>query len=174
MAQKADTTSFLTIPPEVARQLAACEAELVTCRDSLDMQTLASTSGAERGRDDAHLDTAQLYVDVSQYVQALVRIACLSEGRTGDSLAATVKSLQDRVDTARGRHERRTKAKRRQLTLGIEDANKVIAAVSKSKRAQTSKPVGVDADKIKPSKKGRGSMEKHRTMGFLEDLKKPT
>lgn len=172
----ADDTRFLTIPPGVARQLAACEDALAACDDSLDMQALVSTSGGAEGRDDAHLDTAQMYTDISRYVQALVRIVCLCEGRIGDPLAADVKSLQDRVDKARGRYERQTKAKKRELTLGIEDANKVIAAVSMSKRNQTSTPVRVDAKKNTSSKKqrGRNAMEKHPTMGFLEDLKRPT
>ncbi len=174
MEQRADDTSFLTIPAEVTRQLAVCEGELATCEKSVDMQRIASTSGAEGGRDDAHLDTAQLYIDVSRYVQALVRIVCLCEGRTeAEPPPANIGSLQDKLDKARARYERHTKAKKRQLTLGIEDANKVIAAVSKSKRNGASKPVKVDGKKRKKVK-GRGSMEKHRTMGFLDELKKPT
>ena len=172
----ADRAAFLTLPAEVVGQLESVERDIGAC-ESLDMQKLASTSGAEGERFDAHLDAAQLYVDLSRYVKALARIVCLCEGKAEASPTSDLRKSQERIDKARARYERHLKAKKGDLTLGIDDANKVIAAVSKSKRkAQATGPIKVDTKRQGPSKKhkGRNATEKHRTMAFLDEMKKPT
>lgn len=166
---------FMKIPEEVAGRLESLGETLSSC-ELLDMQKLASASGTDEERFDAHLDAAQLYVDVSRYVQALMRVVYLCEGKVETTPTVNLRNPQDRIDKARGRYEKHLKAKKRELTLGIEDAHKVISAVNKSKRkTPASAPVNVAATKATSKKrKGKTAMEKHRTMEFLDGLKRPT
>lgn len=158
----------LRIPPELETQLHRLETSLSNACSSSDASKI----------DADPLGQATTYQDASRLALTLAKVISHCAGKPLSSFH-TYKSKLDKkeqkIHGARTRHERHLQSKRGQLTLGIDDANKIISNVKASKKGKASRggnDKGKD-DPQRPAKQARRA-PKHKQLAFLDDLKNPT
>ena len=137
MTSSFDTTTgnVFTIPREL-------EAQLVRLDECLRTEQ-GCTSWMSKSHGAHPLSSAQVYQHASELTLILAKLVSHCAGKPLEQLDAYKAKLdkkQQRIDRARARYERQRLA-RPTVTLGIDDANRVIASVKHNKRATAIPPL---------------------------------
>jgi len=173
------------IPREISLQLETLEHALAACDAACDSymskdESPPSTSSRDGDGCFAPLENGQRYLDAARLVLVLSHVVLRSEGKQAparlEKERRRLADYQTKVDKARKRYEARMERKRKELTLGIADASKFVAAVKK--QSARKEPVSVGAEEVHGKGKQRRTSskpgERHKSMAWIDDLKTPT
>jgi hypothetical protein len=169
MTSSFDTTTgnVFTIPREL-------EAQLDRLDECLRNTEQGCTSWMSKSHGAHPLSSAQVYQHASELTLTLAKLVSHCAGKPLERLDAYKAKLdkkQQRIDRARARYERQRLA-RPTVTLGIDDANRVIASVKHNKRATAIPPL--KATRTTTTKQTTRT-KKHdtRELAFLRTLNDP-
>ena len=130
------------------------------------------TSWMSKSEHGAHpLSSAQVYQHASELTLILAKLVSHCAGKPLEQLDAYKAKLdkkQQRIDRARARYERQRLA-RPTVTLGIDDANRVIASVKHNKRATAISPLKA----TRTATTTRTKKHDTRELAFLRTLNDP-
>lgn len=164
------TGDVFTIPRELEAQLD----RLDECLRNTEQGCSTWMNSTQHG---AHpLSSAQVYQHASELTLTLAKLVSHCAGKPLEQLnayKAKLEKKQQRIDRARARYERQgQRLARPTVTLGIDDANRVIASVKHNKRATAISPPKLTTQ-TRTKKGGKKKHDTHNELAFLRTLNDP-